>query len=345
MIDPGLFQENERTAPSQPGQKLTVGPWKTIPSVTVAYQTWGDFDGQNAVLICHALTSDANCVQWWERMVGPGKAIDTDRFFVVCSNVIGGCQGTTGPASLDEEGNPWGRRFPEVTVADMVEIQIRLADALGVARWHLVAGGSMGGMQALEWAVRAPERVERVFCTATARAHTAMQIGFNETARQAVVRDPKFRGGDYPLSDPPTAGLAVARMVGHLSFLSGVALERKFGRDLQPGATDQFAVESYLNYQGEKFTTRFDANSLIRVTHAIDRWEWNPVRTEGIEFLFVSFSSDTLYRPEQSDELVNLATHSGGSARHVCIDLPYGHDAFLLDREHQGAAVKEFLGR
>jgi homoserine O-acetyltransferase len=324
---------------------VEVGPWKTIPSVTVAYQTWGEYDGQNAVLVCHALTSDANCVQWWERMVGPGKAIDTDRYFVVCSNVIGGCQGTTGPASLDEEGNPWGSRFPEVTVADMVEIQIRLADALGVARWHLVAGGSMGGMQALEWTVRAPDRVERVFCTATARAHTAMQVGFNETARQAVLRDPKFRGGDYPLEDPPAAGLAVARMVGHLSFLSGVALERKFGRDIQPGATDQFAVESYLNYQGDKFTKRFDANSLLRVTRAIDRWEWQPTCTDGIEFLFVSFSSDTLYRPEQSDELVEMATKSGGSGRHVCIDLPYGHDAFLLDGEHQGAVVREFLGR
>ena len=203
----------------------------------------------------------------------------------------------------------------------------------------------MGGMQALEWTVRAPDRVERVFCTATARAHTAMQIGFNETARQAVLRDPKFRGGDYPLEDPPAAGLAVARMVGHLSFLSGVALERKFGRDIQPGATDQFAVESYLNYQGDKFTKRFDANSLLRVTRAIDRWEWQPTRTNGIEFLFVSFSSDTLYRPEQSDELVEMATKSGGSGRHVCIDLPYGHDAFLLDEEHQGAVVREFLGR
>jgi homoserine O-acetyltransferase len=342
-IDPGLFRENERTAPGGTNQLVTVGPWKSVPDVTIAYQTWGTFTGDNAVLVCHALTSDANCVQWWERLVGPGRPIDTDRYFVVCSNVIGGCQGTTGPASIHPDGQPWGSRFPVVTVADMVEMQARLADALQIPEWQLVAGGSMGGMQALEWAARFPNRVKRVFCSASAAAHSAMQIGFNETARQAILRDPKFRGGDYPPNDPPTQGLAVARMVGHLSFLSGAALEHKFGRRWQPDTEDLFAVESYLNYQGAKFTHRFDANSLLRVTRAIDHWEWTPEHVDGIEFLFVSFTSDTLYPPAQSDRLAEIACDAGGNAKHVSVDLPYGHDAFLLDGELQGRAVREFL--
>jgi len=201
----------------------------------------------------------------------------------------------------------------------------------------------MGGMQALEWAARFPNRVKRVFCSASAAAHSAMQIGFNETARQAIIRDPKFRGGDYPPNDPPTQGLAVARMVGHLSFLSGAALEHKFGRRWQPDTEDLFAVESYLNYQGDKFTHRFDANSLLRVTRAIDHWEWTPEHVDGIEFLFVSFTSDTLYPPAQSDRLAEIACDAGGNAKHVSVDLPYGHDAFLLDGELQGRAVREFL--
>jgi homoserine O-acetyltransferase len=227
----------------------------------------------------------------------------------------------------------------------MVEIQTRLADYLGVRTWHLVAGGSMGGMQALEWASQKPHRVARVFCSASAFAHSAMQIGFNETARQAILRDPKFLGGDYPLSDPPVAGLAVARMIGHLSFLSGAALEHKFGRQLQPGKPGQFAVESYLNYQGDKFTSRFDANSLLTVTRAIDRWEWKPTNLQSTDFLFVSFVSDTLYPPAQSDRLAEMAVANGGTATHVSVDLPYGHDAFLLDGEQQGQAVREFLRR
>lgn len=343
-IDPGLFQENERTAPGGTNQFLAVGPWKSIPEVTVAYQTWGTFTGDNAVLVCHALTSDANCTQWWDRVVGPGRPIDTDHLFVVCSNVIGGCQGTTGPASLAPDGHPWGSRFPEVSVASMVEIQVRLADALKIPSWQLVAGGSMGGMQALEWATQQPERVKQVFCTASACAHSAMQIGFNETARQAILRDPKFRSGNYPPDDPPTAGLAVARMVGHLSFLSGAALEHKFGRQMQPGTESQFAVESYLNYQGDKFTQRFDANSLLTVTCAIDRWEWQPGPLETTEFLFVSFTSDTLYPPSQADRLTEIAKSHGAKASHVSVDLPYGHDAFLLDGELQGKALREFLG-
>lgn len=348
-IDPALFEENERTQPNQTGRReVAFGPFTTeagveFPQVTIAYETWGEFRGDNAVLVCHALSGDSHAVGWWERMVGPGRAIDTDRYFVVCPNVLGGCQGSTGPSSLAPNGVPYGSRFGRLTVGDMVRAQIPMAEALGVAKWLLIAGGSMGGMIALEWAVRFPGRVQALFLTATCLAHNALQIGFNEAARQAIRRDAKWRGGDYPLDDPPRDGLAVARMLGHISFLSAEAFDAKFGRRRQPDRPDQFQVESYLNYQGDKFTRRFDPNSLLVLTDAIDRFDRSTLEHLHARVCTVGFTSDWLYPLAQSEAIAKAVRAAGGYAEHHAIDLPYGHDAFLLDGRFQAEILEEFL--
>lgn len=356
MIDDGFFQENERTAPAQDSkQLLAVGSLdcecgKTLPEVTVAYETWGD-PANPAILACHALSGDSHAIGWWERLIGPGKAIDTDKYFVVCSNSLGGCQGTTGPASLAPDGKPYGPRFPMITVGDMVEVQSRLASHLGVKQWHCVAGGSMGGMQALEWTTRFPNQVKKAFITASCMAHSPMQIAINEVARQAIMRDANFKGGEYYEGETPSMGLSVARMVGHISFLSEAAFEAKFSRRLQNKEKFdlhfgvEFEVESYLNYQGDKFTSRFDANSLLHLMRAIDYYEWpNPERAEA-EFLITSFSSDWLYTPRQSQELADRLEKEGKRYEYHPIDLPFGHDSFLLDGVHQAALLKDFLAR
>lgn len=355
-IDPALFEENERTAPSiDERQFFDAGPLQCraggfLPQVTVAYESWGTLNEakDNAVLVCHALSGDAHCIGWWERLIGPGKAIDTNQYFVIGTNALGGCQGTTGPASLADDGRPYRTRFPLITVADMVEVQARLIDHLGINVLCAVAGGSMGGMQALEWTVRCPGRVKKAFVTASCAAHSAMQIGFNEAARQAIVRDPRWNGGNYG-EEGPDGGLAVARMIGHLSFLSEQAFDEKFGRRLQATELPQhhldvdFQVESYLNYQGDKFTKRFDANSLLYLTKAIDYYELKSLEGSQSEYLFVSFTSDWLYPPHQSAELQALAVAAGCKSSLHNIDLPYGHDAFLLDGEEQGLLVRQFL--
>ncbi len=353
-IDPALFQENERTAPSETARRsVEVGAMDLeagghLPGVTVAYETWGTFTGDNAVLVPHALSGDSHVVGWWSRLVGPGKAIDTDRWFVIGTNALGGCQGTTGPSSM-LDGRPYGSRFPILTVRDMVEAQVRLIDALGIERLHAAAGGSMGGMQALQWTVQAPGRVGKAFVTASCAAHSAMQIGFNEAGRQAIMRDPKWRGGDYPLDDPPSDGLAVARMVGHLSFLSEAAFAQKFGRRFQGKDRPdyrlgiEFEVESYLSHQGDKFTRRFDPNSLLVLTRAIDYFDLRSLEPSESSYLFTSFTSDWIYPTAQSVRLDRMAREAGCPSRHIEIDLPYGHDAFLLDGDVQGGLVREFL--
>jgi homoserine O-acetyltransferase len=356
VIDPALFEENERTAPTAETRLYAeVGALDCVagghlPSVTVAYETWGKLNTNrdNAILICHALSGDSHAIGWWSRLIGPGKAIDTDRFFVIGTNALGGCQGTTGPASLAPDGNPWRTRFPMITVGDMVEVQARLVDQLGVETLHCVCGGSMGGMQALEWTVRFPDRVRKAFVTASCAAHSAMQIGFNEAARQAIMRDSAWNNGSYE-GHGPTGGLAVARMIGHLSFLSEQAFAAKFGRRLREKESfdytlgTEFEVESYLNYQGTKFTTRFDANSLLYLTRAIDYFDLQSLQGAKAECLFVSFTTDWLYPTHQSAELQLMAQMAGLMSRHVEIDLPYGHDAFLLDGQIQGKALREFL--
>lgn len=343
-FETGLFSENERTAPAESArQYVAIGPIGELPEVIVCYETWGTLneDRSNAILIQHALSGDSHAIGWWSGLIGPGKPIDTDRFFVIGHNALGGCQGTTGPSSLAPDGKPWGSRFPKVTLEQMVEAQLRLVRSLGIETLYAVAGGSMGGMMALEVA-RRPGLVKKAFVTASAAAHSAKQIGFNETARQAIRRDPRFRGGDYSPEDPPKDGLAVARMVGHLSYLSEAAFQHKFGREIHPDK-GIFQVESYLNYQGDKFNARFDPNSLIALSEAIDAYELTSLEGSTAEFLFVSFASDWLYPPHQSAALHQMALAGGCSSRYENIDLPWGHDAFLLDGEIQGAFVREFL--
>jgi homoserine O-acetyltransferase len=356
-IDPGLFQENERTAPAADGRlyaevgELQCDAGGHLPAVTVAYETWGQLNSarDNAILACHALSGDSHAIGWWSPLIGPGKPIDTDRYFVIGTNALGGCQGTTGPASLAPDGKPYRARFPMVTVGDMVEVQARLMKHLGIETLLGVCGGSMGGMQALEWSVRFPGRVRKVFATASCAAHSAMQIGYNEAARQAVMRDANWKGGFYEEGKEPDGGLAVARMIGHISFLSDPAFTAKFGRRLQDKeAFDyqfgvEFQVESYLSHQGDKFTKRFDANSMLYLTRAIDYYDLKSLAGSQSSYLFVSFTTDTLYPTHQSAELQAMAQDAGLKSRHVEIDLPMGHDAFLLDGEKQGALVREFF--
>lgn len=356
-LDDALFQENERTsAKTDERHYVQIGDLdcecgKTLPNAVVAYEAWGtlNLDKSNAILICHALSGDSHAIGWWDRLIGPGKPIDTNHFFVIGSNVIGGCQGSTGPASLASDGKPYGSRFPMVTVGDMVEAQSRLIDYLGIKALFGVAGGSMGGMQALEWTVRFPARVKKAFVTASCAAHSPMQIGFNEVGRQAIMRDPKWLEGDYAPDGGPDNGLSVARMLGHISFLSPAAFEQKFGRRLQGKDSPdmnfgvEFEVESYLNYQGDKFTKRFDANSLLHLTRAIDYWEWKGIENAQSEFLFVSYDSDWIYPSSQSKELLELTQKAGKKSKWHEISLPLGHDAFLLDGEIQGALVREFF--
>ena len=355
-IDPALFEENERTRPQEDGRHFAeVGPLHCeaggyLPSVTVAYETWGSLtpERDNAVLVCHAVSGDSHAIGWWDRLVGPGKPIDTDHFYVIGTNALGGCQGTTGPASPHPDGRPYGSRFPFITIGDMVEVQQRLIQALGIPILHAVAGGSMGGMQALEWTCRNPGRVKHAFITASCAAHSAMQIALNEAGRQAILRDPLWSNGDYGHEEPAN-GLSVARMIGHISFLSDASFEAKFGRRLQDKESfsysfgPEFQVESYLSYQGDKFTSRFDANSFLYLTRALDYFERTSLAGSTTQYLFVSFTSDWLYPSHQSETMHALARSAGCESVHHVIDLPFGHDAFLLDGDLQGEVVRRFL--
>ncbi len=335
---------------------MDVGPLRCeagglLPAVTVAYETWGKLSSEadNAILICHALSGDSHAIGWWDRMIGPGKPIDTDRYFVIGSNSLGGCQGTTGPSSLHEDGKPYATRFPFVTVGDMVDVQMRIVESLGIKTLLGVAGGSMGGMQALEWTLRKPGLVRKAFITASCAAHSAMQIGFNEAARQAIIRDERWKGGNYAPAEQPAGGLAVARMIGHLSYLSEYSFTAKFGRRLQDKDSfdftldPEFEVESYLSYQGDKFTGRFDANSLLYLSRAIDYYERKSLKGSQTKYLFVSFVSDWLYPSHQSKELHEMAVQANCPSQHLDIDLPLGHDSFLLDGDVQGTAVRQFF--
>lgn len=355
-IDPALFEENERTAPLADERRYAnVGPLDCeagghLPQVTIAYETWGTLSAEkdNAILICHALSGDSHAIGWWSRLIGPGLAIDTDKYFVIGTNALGGCQGTTGPASLAEDGAAYRTRFPMITVGDMVDVQARLLDQLGIDQLFAVAGGSMGGMQALEWTVRHPQRVRKAFITASCAAHSAMQIGFNEVGRQAIMRDPLWANGVYEGLGPAN-GLSIARMLGHISFLSDEAFTMKFGRRLQNKSQfdytfgTEFEVESYLSYQGDKFTKRFDANSLLYLTRAIDYYACASLASSQAEYLFVSYTTDWLYPTRQSVHMNQMARDAGLRSRHIEIDLPFGHDAFLLDGDIQGAELRRFL--
>lgn len=342
-MDDALFQENERHATSDDRLYADLGALQLVGGsalpVTLAYQTWGENRGDNAVLVCHALSGDANACAWWDRLVGPGRAIDTDRFFVICANVLGSCRGSTGPSSLAADGQPYGSRFPQITIRDMSNSVAQLLTQLGIDRLFAAAGGSMGGMQVLDLTQRFP--VERAWITASTGRHSAMQIGFNEVGRQAILRDARFRGGNYYDGDAPNDGLSVARMLGHLTFLSEASFNRKFGREMRG---DIFEVESYLNYQGDKFGQRFDANSQIVLTRALDDFDFEPSAPINTEFLLTSFASDWIYPTWQSVELRDQLS-AWAKVRHIELGSPMGHDAFLLDDGDQAEVARVFLAK
>jgi homoserine O-acetyltransferase len=337
---------------------------------TLAYETYGklNLDRSNVILICHALSGDSHVAGyysddpgeapgWWDDAVGPGKMFDTSRFYVICSNVIGGCQGSTGPSSPGPNGKPYALSFPVITVADMVQAQCHLLDRLGIHRLFAVAGGSMGGMQALQWAVDFPDRVGAVLFLASTPRSSAQNIAFNEIGRQAIYADPNWRQGDYYGGARPEAGLAVARMVGHITYMSEFSLRTKFDRRLQDSEQlgysfdTEFAVESYLKHQGEKFVQRFDANSYLYITKAIDYFDIGAGHTSMAEalkhvrarFLVVSFSSDWLYTEAQARELVDALP--GRSVEHHHVTAFFGHDSFLVEVETMTHLVGGYLDR
>ena len=346
---------------------------RRLEHVDIAFETFGELDatGTNAVLICHALSGDSHVASgpdkrgaekpgWWEVMVGPGQAIDTDRYFVICSNVLGGCSGTTGPGSLDPSTDtPYGTRFPLVTIEDMVNAQATLIESLGITKLLTVIGGSMGGMQALAWTKLFPERVRTCIGVATTPRLAAQAIAFNEVGRTAILGDPDFAGGDYYGGAQPEQGLAIARMVGHITYLSDESMRSKFGRRLQnreDHAFDfvtEFEVESYLAYQGRKFVERFDANTYLYMTKAMDYFDLaagsgsvaTALAETPVRFLLLTFSSDWLFPTYQTRGLVDAIRVARGEVSFAEIESPYGHDAFLLEPEEQRRYIEPFLDR
>ncbi len=350
---------------------LKLDSGKILSPFQVAYQTYGELNAarSNAVLICHALTGDQHVASdnpvtgkpgWWDVLIGPGKVIDTNRFFVICSNVIGGCLGSTGPATVNPEtGRPWGLDLPVVTIGDMVRAQVMLVDHLGIDRLFSVIGGSMGGMQVLQWASSYPERVHTALPIATGARHSSQNIAFHEVGRQAVMADPDWCGGRYiEAGKRPQKGLAVARMAAHITYLSEAALHRKFGRNLQDraaltfGFDADFQIESYLRHQGMSFVDRFDANSYLYMTRAMDYFDLaadhggrlaDAFRATSTRFCLVSFTSDWLFPTEESRSIVHALNAAGASVSFVEIETDRGHDAFLLDEPELFGAIDGFL--
>jgi len=341
-------------------EPLALACGRTLQEYTLVYETYGELnaDKSNAVLICHALSGHHHAAGyhsaddprpgWWDHYIGPGKPIDTDRFFVVSLNNLGGCNGSTGPASTNPaSGRPWGPDFPLLRVRDWVHSQARLADLLGIEQWAAVVGGSLGGMQAMRWSLEYPERLRHCVVIASAMKLSAQNIAFNETARQAITSDPDFCGGRYLEQDRlPRRGLAVARMIGHITYLSDDGLGKKFGRELRSGTFElgvdeevEFQVQSYLRHQGDKFSGSFDPNTYILMTRALDyfdlarRYGDDPVAAFAgarCKFLLVSFTSDWRFAPERSREIVDALMHANLPVSYAEIESPMGHDAFLL---------------
>lgn len=347
---------------------------EVLKEYSLAYETYGvlNANGNNAVLICHALSGSHHAAGyyseadtkpgWWDTMIGPGKPIDTNRLFVVSSNNIGGCDGSTGPSSVSQSsGKPWGSLFPQVTVEDWVETQKRLAESLGISHWAAVIGGSLGGMQALEWSVRYPSWLSHCVVLAAAPGLTAQNIAFNEIARQAIFSDPQWLQGDYALSETaPEKGMALARMVGHLTYMSADKMSDKFGRELRQGSFEPdddepiFQVESYLRYQGSQFAGRFDANTYVIMTRALDRFDLashgqgdlsQALAQATAEFLVVSFSSDWRFAPSRSQEIANALLASGKRVTYADIESDAGHDGFLLEDKDYMALVGAWMKR
>ena len=362
---PGQFVELGRDRPLRLDCGVELGPFG------IAYQTYGALNAErsNAILVCHALTGDQFVAEthpvtgkegWWQAMVGPGLPIDTERYFVICANVIGGCMGTIGPKEINREtGEPWGLSFPVITVADMVRAQVRLLDHLGIEQVFCVTGGSMGGMQVLQLVASYPERVFSAIPIASAAHHTAQNIAFHEVGRQAIMADPDWCGGNYQkLGKNPHRGLAVARMAAHITYLSEAALHRKFGRRLQDreqvtyGFDADFEVESYLRHQGISFVERFDANSYLYITRAMDYFDLaaehdgvlaKAFADTSVRFCVVSFTSDWLFPTSESREIVRALNAVAADVSFVEIESDKGHDAFLLDEPEFRATLTGFL--
>ena len=354
-----------------PDEPLRLEAGIDLAPFQIAYQTYGTLNDarSNAVLVCHALTGDQHVANkhpvtgkpgWWEALIGPGKIVDTDRFFVICANVIGGCLGSTGPASTNpSSGKPYGLDLPVITIRDMVRAQVMLVDHLGIDRLFCVIGGSMGGMQVLEWAASHPERVFCALPIATGARHSSQNIAFHEVGRQAVMADPDWCGGRYlEEGRRPEKGLAVARMAAHITYLSEAALHRKFGRNLQDrdrltfGFDADFQIESYLRHQGMTFVDRFDANSYLYMTRAMDYFDLaadhggrlaDAFRGTKTRFCLISFTSDWLFPTEESRAVVHALNAAGASVSFVEIETDKGHDAFLLDEPEFHGAVRGFL--
>ncbi|MBE0484458.1 MAG: homoserine O-acetyltransferase [Bacterioplanes sp.] len=339
-------------------EPLVLRSGRVLPSYDLVYETYGTLNAErsNAILICHALSGDHHAAGyhhaddkkpgWWDSCIGPGKPIDTRHFFVVALNNLGGCAGSTGPTSINPEtGEVYGPDFPILAVRDWVNSQARLADVLGIQQWAAVVGGSLGGMQVLRWSIQFPERVRHAVVIASAPKLSAQNIAFNEVARQAIAKDPDFHDGHYQkFGTIPKAGLMQARMLGHLTYLSDDAMRQKFGRELREGKLNysfapEFEVESYLHYQGEKFSTRFDANTYMLMTKALDYFDpaadFNNdlvacLSQAQCRFLVVSFTTDWRFAPQRSEEIVNALMHADKDVSYACIESENGHDAFLL---------------
>src|SRR6266481_2367222 len=348
---------------------ITLDSGATLAPVEVAYETYGELNAakSNAILILHAFSGDAHAAGisheagkpgWWDNMIGPGKAFDTDRYCVRCSNGLGGCRGTTGPSSIDPAtGCPYAMKFPVITTRDMVRLQKMLVDHLGISRLLAVTGGSMGCMQALEWAVSFPDSVASAIPIATTARHSAQQIAFNEVGRQAIVADPDWNEGNYYGGKPPGRGLSVARMVGHITYMSDDSMREKFGRRLRDkdnfsfGFDVDFEAESYLRYRGSQFVYRFDANSYLYITKAMDYFDLtngqgtlaSALEKTQARFLVISFSSDWLYPSYQSQELVRALRSRNRDVAYVELQSNYGHDSFLVDVAEQTDLVRGFL--
>ena len=364
---------------SLPGHHVRLGVEKPlkldcgleIADFPIAYQTYGELnaDKSNAIFVCHALTGDQYLAEphpvtgkegWWDLMVGPGKTIDTERYFVICPNILGGCMGTFGPKEINpESGKPWGLNFPVITICDMVRCQVLLLDHLGIDKLFAVTGGSMGGMQVLEWASKYPKRLFAAIPIAAAAHHTAQNIAFHEVGRQAIMADPDWCGGDYlNQGKNPTKGLAVARMAAHITYLSDQSLHRKFGRRLQDrdglsyGFDAEFQVESYLRHQGITFVDRFDANSYLYITRAMDYFDLaanhdgnlaDAFKDTPVRFCVISFTGDWLYPTEENRRIVHALNSVAANVSFAEVESDKGHDAFLLDEPEFHRLLKGFL--
>lgn len=342
---------------------------KSIESFTLRYETYGQLNAahSNAILVCHALSGDHHCAGihslkdkktgWWNNLIGPGKAIDTNRYFVVCANCIGGCQGSTGPASINPQtGKPYALDFPALTIRDMVRTQYRLCQYLGLPQLYAVVGGSMGGMQALQWAIEYPDYVKRILPLATTARQNAQAIAFNEVGRCAIMQDPNWNKGNYDPEHGPDVGLAIARMMAHITYLSDAGMEAKFGRERKKTTHSgqfevEFEVESYLRYQGTSFVNRFDANTYLYFSKALDRFDlycdhnrledaFAPMRARA---LVIGFTSDWLFPPKQNREIVHAMLRQGKNASYAEIEMDFGHDSFLVDAPELYALIETFL--